>query len=351
MGDTCQSFRRNKASGPALRNFVAPLCRQRELAVVVFLAFFCGSIAGTLLFAPHHQSERMGFVAPKTISGISEQHAPRYPTKVGVTSAHAIDFDRDAARALNAAQRQFLQQQLSESEAALLSARAKTSSVLARAAALKDLASQDSELQITQVTKRDDATLLADLKNTLLALQLKHREMLTKYAPTYPLVQEVEAQIADAQNAILDAQQSPIQEVTTAKTPRQDWIATELAKAQVDRSGLEAEAAADNRTVKHFENSLQNFDHSLAFEQESDQDAKKSCDVLLTSDSQSKATDAAALYAGSPANLTFAQTPSFDGATSAVHWWPISALIMAALAGILAAFLTDSFRALFRGSA
>ena len=338
-----QSVKRNKASGPAFRNFVAPLLRQRELAVVVFLGFFCGSIAGAVLFAPRHQTERMSFGGPKTISGVSEQPAQPCSMKVGATSAHAIDLDRDTTPILNAAQKQFLQQQLSESEAALLSTRGKAAGVLARTAALRDLASQDSGPQVTKVTKRDDATLLADLKSTLLALQLKRREMLTKYAPTYPLVQEVEAQIGDAQKAILDAQQSPVQEVTTAKTPRQDWIATEMAKAEVDRSGLQAEASADDRMVKHFEASLQRLDRSIAFEQESKQDAKRSCDVLLTSDRQSKA--------GPQANLAFAQNAAFASATSAVRWWPVSAFFMAALAGILAAFLTDSFRALFRGSA
>jgi len=353
MDYICHSFRRNRASGLALRNVVAPLFRQRELAVVVFLGFFCGSVAGALLFAPHNQPERMGLVAPKAIAGASERPAQPCSPNVNVTSAHAIDFDRDTAQALNTGQRQFLQQQLSASQAALLLTRAKTSAVLARAAALKDLASHDSELQVTQITKRDDATLLADLKNTLLALQLKHREMLTKYVPTYPLVQEVAAQIADAQSTIRDAQQSPIQEVTAAKSPRQDWIATELAKTQVDQSEFEAEAATDYRLVKHYEESLQHLDLSrtLAFEQGSTKDAKSSCDVLLTSNSQGEATDAAPPHTGSRATVSFGQNPVFGGETSAVHWWPVNAFVMAALAGILAAFLTDSFRALFRGPA
>ncbi len=351
MGYICHSFRRNRASGLALRNVVAPLFRQRELAVVVFLGFFCGSVAGALLFAPHNQPERMGFVAPKAIADVSEEPAQPCSTNVGVTSAHAIDFDRDTTRALNTGQRQFLQQQLSESQAALLLTRAKTSAVLARAATLKDLASHDSELQVTQITKRDDATLLADFRNTLLALQLKHREVVTKYAPTYPLVQEVESQIADAQSAILEAQGSPIQEVTTAKSPRQDWIATELAKAQVDQSEFEAEAATDYRLVKHYEESLQRLGRTIAVEQESKQNAKSSCDVLLTGNSQGKATGGAALYTGSRADLIFARNRAFASTTPAAHWWPVSAFFMAALAGILAAFLTDSFGALFRGSA
>lgn len=333
-----------------MRNFVAPLFRQRELALIIFLEVFCGSIAGALLFAPHHHLERMTFVAPNAISAVSKQSGQRYSKKVGVTSTHAIDPDRDTTRALNAVQKRFLQQQLSESEAALLLARAKTSAVLGREAALKELATQDSELQVTHVTTRDDTTLLAQLENTLLELQLKRREMLTKYAPTYPLVQEVEAQIADAQNAILDARQSPIKEVTTAKTPRQDWIATELAKAQVDRSEFEAETAADYRLVKHYQESLQRLGRTLAFEQDTNHDAKRLDDGPVTGDSQGKKTAVPALYTGSRANLTFAQNTAVTSAASVIRWWPISAFFIASLAAIAAAYLTDFFGVYFRDS-
>jgi hypothetical protein len=351
MDHICQSFQRNKASGSALRHIVAPLFRQSELALIVFLGVFCGSIAGALLFAPRHQPERIGFAAPNAISDVSEGPAQRYSTKVGVKSTHAIDSERDTARALDAAQKQFLQQQLSQSEAALLLARAKTSAVLGRGAALKELASQDSELQVIHVTKRDNATLLAELENTLLSLQLKHREMLTKYAPTYPLVHEVEAQIADAQNAILDARQSPIQEVTTAKTPRQDWIATELAKAQADRSEFEAESAADYHLIKHYEESLRRLDHTLAFEHESNQDAKRPDEAFVPVGSRGNTAALTALDSGSRMNRIVAENPAVAGATSALQWWPVSAFLMAALASILAAYLTDCFYTRFRDSA
>ena len=54
----------------------------------------------------------------------------------------------------------------------------------------------------TVVRNSDNPQLLQQLKSTLLNLQLKRTELLTKYEPTYRLVQEVDQQIADAKNAI-----------------------------------------------------------------------------------------------------------------------------------------------------
>ncbi len=52
----------------------------------------------------------------------------------------------------------------------------------------------------TAVRDSDNPQLLEQLKSTLLNLQLKRTELLTKFDPTYPLVQEVGQQIADAKS-------------------------------------------------------------------------------------------------------------------------------------------------------
>lgn len=345
MDHTFHFSGRHNTAGLALRNIAAPISRQRELAFIVFLAVFCGSVAGALLFAPgpRYQEKRLIPASPSAISSFSEQPTEHYANVSRVTETQADELGHGTVLAFNAAQEQFFQQQLNQSEAALLLARAKTSATLARAAALKDLASRDSELQVTQVTKRDDATLLAELKSTLLSLQLKHREMLAKYAPTYPPVQEVEAQIADAQSAILDARQSPIQEVTTAKTPRQDWIATELAKAQADRSEFEAEATADYRLAKHYEHSLRLLGRTLAVQDESYRSARKSEKGYVPIDSHDKTTLLRTLDSRPRSNFMAVTNPTARNAIRGSQWWPVSAFFTAAIAGLFAAYLTDFF--------
>ena len=96
----------------------------------------------------------------------------------------------------------------------------------------------------TVVRNSDNPQLLEQLKSTLLNLDLKRTELLTKYEPTYRLVQEVDQQIADAKAAISAEESKPIRDQTTDQNPDYLWVQAELTKAQADLSGLKARAAA-----------------------------------------------------------------------------------------------------------
>ncbi|MGD0471269.1 MAG: Wzz/FepE/Etk N-terminal domain-containing protein [Terriglobales bacterium] len=96
----------------------------------------------------------------------------------------------------------------------------------------------------TVVRNSDNPQLLEQLKSTLLNLELKRTELLTKYEPTYPLVQEVDQQIADAKAAIGAEENKPIRDETTDQNPDYQWVQAELTKALADLSGLKARAAA-----------------------------------------------------------------------------------------------------------
>ncbi len=95
----------------------------------------------------------------------------------------------------------------------------------------------------TEVRNSDNPQLLEQLKSTLLNLQLKKTELLTKYEPTYPLVQEVDQQIADATSAIKAEESKPIRDETSDQNPDYQWVQAELTKDQTDLSGLKARAA------------------------------------------------------------------------------------------------------------
>ncbi len=96
----------------------------------------------------------------------------------------------------------------------------------------------------TVVRNSDNPQLLEQLKSTLLNLELKRTELLTKYEPTYPLVQEVDKQIADANGAISGEESKPIRDETTDQNPDYQWVQAELTKAQADLSGLKARTTA-----------------------------------------------------------------------------------------------------------
>ena len=86
-----------------------------------------------------------------------------------------------------------------------------------------------------------------------MSLQLKRTEYLMKYQPDYPLVQEVDKEIAETQASIQAEDNKPIRQETTDRNPTYAWINEEMAKAEAERSGLQAKLIATQATVEQFE--------------------------------------------------------------------------------------------------
>jgi len=86
----------------------------------------------------------------------------------------------------------------------------------------------------------ENPQLMENLKGRLLSLELQRTELLSKYEPSYRLVQEVENQIAQARAAVLAEQLRPPRDETTEKDPDYAWTKSELEKAEVELSALQA---------------------------------------------------------------------------------------------------------------
>ena len=109
---------------------------------------------------------------------------------------------------------------------------------------------------------------LQGLKNTLMTLEMKRTELLTKYQPTYALVQEVDKEIADAKASIVTEESKPIRAETTDRNPTYSWINEELAKAKADYSGLQARAAATQAIVANYEAKAEELDQKGIVQQD-----------------------------------------------------------------------------------
>lgn len=98
--------------------------------------------------------------------------------------------------------------------------------------------------QITQMKTADNGVLMQQLKSQLLTLRLRRTELLTQYQPTYPLVVEVDRQIAQAQKALADAQKFPVRETTTDRDPDYELVREELTRSRAELANLEARNAS-----------------------------------------------------------------------------------------------------------
>lgn len=184
----------------------------------------------------------------------------RYKNELAAAETQLANFDSETGIVSASAQKQLILQQLSQFEAEVQQARTGASEASERASALRQMASVIPERQMTQVKKFDNWQLAAQLQSALLSLELKRGELLMKYAPAYPPVQTIERQIEEARKAVAQAEKSPAQEITTDRLPAQDWMITELAKAEADHAALEAQAAATARVVHQYQKAAEEMD-------------------------------------------------------------------------------------------
>jgi uncharacterized protein involved in exopolysaccharide biosynthesis len=189
-----------------------------------------------------------------------EQETARYREELANAEARLMDFNSREGIVEAATQKQLVLQQLSQFEAEWQQAQTNSHQAGARAQALRRQAAATPARQTTQVTTIANAQLLATLESTLLSLEMKRSELLTKYAPSYTPVREVELQIRDARTAITEAQQSPADQVTTDRLPAQDWMTTELARAETDRAALDAQSDATAQVVRRYEGMARTLD-------------------------------------------------------------------------------------------
>ena len=95
-----------------------------------------------------------------------------------------------------------------------------------------------------EIRTSDNPQLMQTLKSKLLELELRHTELLTKFEPTYRLVQEVEEQLAQTRTAIDAAEKTPLRDETTDQDPTYEALRADLAKAKTELAETQARESA-----------------------------------------------------------------------------------------------------------
>jgi uncharacterized protein involved in exopolysaccharide biosynthesis len=169
-------------------------------------------------------------------------------------------------------------QKLNDFNASLQQTKADLASTEQRIHDLEKQAGSTPARLITQVKESDDASVLQQLKSALLTLELKRTELLTKYQPTYRLVQEVDKQIEDTRASIASEESKPLRDAVTDQNPTYSWIGTELAKARADYIGIQAREAATQAIVAMYQGNARQLEekdlaqHDLARTAKADED-------------------------------------------------------------------------------
>lgn len=279
-----------------------------------------------------------------------DAESSRYRDELAAAEARLTSFDRDQNAVAPDAEKSLALQQLSQFEAEMHEDESSAEAAEKRAKALQAEETTIPQRQMTQSRRFGNAQLLADLESQLLSLELKRSDMLMKYAPDYPPVQALENQISDARRAVAQAQQSPIEDITTDRVPAQDWMATELAKAEADHAQFTARAASAGRIVRRYRNAAQQLDEMSTKQNDLLRNAKVAEDnyvLYLRKREEARISDE--LDSKRIVNVSIAEAATIP-ALPTLHfgWLLVGGFLVASIASLGAAYAVDQMATSFR---
>lgn len=155
-----------------------------------------------------------------------------------------LDFSSERGVVSAPMERDLVLQRIAELEGAHQQVLVSVEETSKRIAALSKARDSFPPRSTAQVRIADNPQLMGTLKQRLLELELRRTELLTRFQPTYRLVQETEEQIQQARSAIAAADLAPMHEETTEKDPNYEWANGELEKMQVELTALVARESA-----------------------------------------------------------------------------------------------------------
>jgi uncharacterized protein involved in exopolysaccharide biosynthesis len=260
------------------------------------------------------------------------------------------DFTREHGVVSAQFERDLTLQKASELEASLAQTQASVAETEQRIAALGQQTTSIPPRLTTQLRTSDNPQLLQQIKSTLLTLELKRSELLSKFEPTYPLVVEVEKQIRETQAMIAAEKDAPVRDETTDQNPTYEWVKAELAKARTELSGLKARAAANQATLTRYHEGALSLQQAAIVQQDLLRTAKTEEDnYLLYLRKQEEARINDALDAGGILNVAIADPATIPALPArSVVYYGLLCVFLAVGGSVGLAFGADFFDPSFR---
>ena len=202
----------------------------------------------------------------------------------------------------------------------------------------------------TQIRTADNPELLKEFKSSLLNLELKRTQLLTKFEPNHRLVHEVDEEIAQAKSAIAAEGLSPVRDKTTDKNTQYEWAKSELQRSQVQLRGLLARESAVTTEETAFRQLARKFGED-AITQEDLLGKEKAAleNYLLYVKKQEEARMDDALDERGIVNVAMAQEPIAPALPVRSAWMVLAlGLIAAGTTATGAAFVADYLNPVFR---
>ena len=210
---------------------------------------------GQLYLAKHLRLQR-----PAGAFDFFAEETEKYQRALEDSEQHLADFGKTEGVAAPEILRADTAQQLVASQASLYQARQLIAADLHRLDDLRKQMGGTPARSSTAETSISANVLLEQLQATLLATQVKKTQLLAKYDPSYPLVQEVDAEIEQTQEAIAEAQKSKYVDTTTDRDPTFEYLRQDQAKTEADIASEEATIAELINTIHGMQSEMVSLD-------------------------------------------------------------------------------------------
>lgn len=239
-----------------------------------------------------------------------DRETDRYKKNLADAEAQLKEFSKEQNGVAPTVARDMFLQKLADFHILLQTTRSEVAATEERIHTLEKQAGATPERLTTEMKEADDAQVLQGLKNTLMTLELKRTELLTKYQPNYPLVVEADKEIKDTKASIAGEEAKPVKEQTTDRNPTYSWVDEELAKAKADYAGYKAQEAAMQAIVNNYQEQARDLEQKGLVEQDLVRNYKAEEEnylLYLKKREEAKVTDA--LDNTRVVNVAIAETP------------------------------------------
>jgi uncharacterized protein involved in exopolysaccharide biosynthesis len=287
---------------------------------------------------------------PSGTSDFFAQETGKYQAALEEAESQLADFGIRHGVVAPDIQRTDMAQQVVNSIAALHQAR--------QAAAADEQRIKNAEIQMiaiparsaTQESSNSADVLLQQLESSLLAAQIKRTQLLLKYEPSYPLVQEADSEIAETEAAISEAQKARYENHTTDRDPTYELLREDVAKTRADLAGQRATAAAVETSIKSMQSQMVDLDSKAVKQANLIREVKADESnylLYLAKREQERTSDALDLKR--IANVAVAVPPSVPALPAHSPWLVMMIGILVAIfvsigVTVIAEFLDPSFR-------
>jgi uncharacterized protein involved in exopolysaccharide biosynthesis len=287
---------------------------------------------------------------PAGVYDFFHQQAEHYREQVQSAEKQLASYDLDKNSSDPELEKEILVKKAGEFEGDLRQTESAVADTQKRINELQSEINRTPARLTTQVTSGDNSQLLANLKSSLAELETRRVDLLTKYQPTYRLVQDVDKQIANLQKAIAAQNQSPVKQVSDAQNPTFLLLEAELVKANADLTGFQARARATAPVVNAYQQQALLIDQKGIQRQDllrNIRDAEQDYTLYIQKQEQARISDE--LDKSRILNVAIAETPvvpSFPVYSPLLL--AVAAAVVALMMSIAVAFVADYFDPTFR---